>query len=115
MAKEGDFLLCTTDVPPGYKLVKVLGIAWGSEVRSKGASGNIVALLRSFRGGNVPELQNMALEARRASVDRMIQAARKMGANGVIGASLTGFTFRNDIVEFIAYGTAVIVEKAINP
>jgi uncharacterized protein YbjQ (UPF0145 family) len=112
MNKESDFLLCTTDVPSCYKLVKVLGMAWGSEVKARGATSNIVAFFRSFKGGNVPELQNMAMEARKASADRMIEAARKMGANGVIGVNLTGFTFRNDIVEFIAYGTAVVVEKA---
>lgn len=111
MVKEGDFLLCTTDVPAGYKLVKVLGMAWGNEVRSRGATSNFVALLRSFKGGNVPELQNMALAARRVSVDRMIEAAKKLGANGLIGVNLTGFTFRNDVVEFIAYGTAVVVDK----
>jgi len=111
MAKEGNFLLCTTDVPDGYKLKKVLGMAWGSEVKSRGASASIVALFRSFKGGNVPELQNMAMAARRVSVDRMIQAAKKMGANGLVGVNLTALTFKSDIVEFIAYGTAVVVEK----
>ncbi len=111
MAKEGDFLLCTTDVPEGYKLKKALGMAWGSEVKSRGASASIVALFRSFRGGDVPELQNMAMKARKSSVDRLIQAAKKMGANGVVGINLTALTFKSDIVEFIAYGTAVIVEK----
>jgi len=112
MSKDPDFLICTTEVPQGYKLVKVLGIAWGSEVKAKSAKGSAAATLRGFLGGNVPELQNMAMEARRGSVDKMVQQARKMGANGVVGVSLTGFTFRHDIVEFIAYGTAVIVEKA---
>lgn len=109
MAEE--FLLCTTDLPESYRLKKVLGMAWGSEVRSRGASANFVAFLRSFKGGKVPELQNMALEARKASVDKLLGAAKKMGANGVIGVSLTGVTFKSDMVEFIAYGTAVVVEK----
>ena len=109
MAEE--FLLCTTDLPESYRLKKVLGMAWGSEVRSRGASANFVALLRSFKGGKVPELQNMALAARKASVDKMLEAARKMGANGLIGVNLTGLTFKSDIVEFIAYGTAVVAEK----
>lgn len=104
-------LLCTTEVPHGYKLKKVLGMAWGSEVKSKGSSGSLVALLRGFKGGVVPELQNMAMEARRTSVDRMIKAAEKLGANGVVGVRLEGFTFRNNTVEFVAYGTAVVVEK----
>jgi len=111
MVKEKEFLLCTTDVPDGYRLKRVLGMAWGSEVKSRGASANIVALFRSFKGGNIPELQNMAMEARRVSIDRMIQAAKKMGANGVVGVNLTALTFKSDIVEFIAYGTAVVVEK----
>jgi len=111
MVKEADFLLCTTDVPSGYVLKRTLGVAWGSEVKARGASSNMVAFFRSFKGGNVPELQNLAMEARKASVDKMIQAAKSMGANGVVGVKLTGFTFRNDVVEFVAYGTAVVVEK----
>ncbi len=111
MTKEEEFLLTTTDSPDGYKVKKILGIAWGSDVRSKGASSNLVALLRSFRGGSVPEIQNMAQRARKTSIDRMIAAAKNMGANGVMGVRLTGFTFRNDVVEFIAYGTAVVVKK----
>jgi uncharacterized protein YbjQ (UPF0145 family) len=111
MAKETECLLCTTEVPDSYKLKKVLGMAWGSEVKSRGASANLVAFLRSFKGGNVPELQNMAQEARKISVQRMIEAAKKMGANGVVGVDLTGFTFKNDVIEFISYGTAVVVEK----
>lgn len=105
-------LLCTTDVPAGYNVKRVLGMAWGSEVKSKGSSGSLVAFLRGFKGGVVPELQNMAMEARRTSVDRMIKAAEKLGANGIMGVRLEGFTFRNNTVEFVAYGTAVIVEKA---
>jgi len=112
MNKEGDFLLCTTDVPAGYKLVKVLGMAWGTEVKARGATSHLVAALRGFKGGNIPELQNMAMEARKTSADRMIEAAKKMGANGVVGVNLTGFSLKSDIVEFTAYGTAVVVEKA---
>ena len=111
MVKEADFLLCTTEVPDGYKLKKVLGMAWGSEIRSISLRDNLVSFFKGFRKGRIsPELQ-MIMEARRGCVDRMMQAAKKLGANGVVGVRINGFNIRLNTVEFTAYGTAVVVDK----
>lgn len=112
MDKESEFLLLTTtDLPGGYRLKDVLGMAWGNEVRA-GKKEGIVAMLRPSRKERVLELQELAMQARKKAIKRMIAAAKEMGANGVIGVRLTGFTFEHDIVEFIAYGTAVSVTKS---
>jgi len=109
--KEEIVLLCTTDIPEGYKLKKVLGMTWGSELRSMGFWNNLINFFKGLGGKKKsPELQ-MVMEARRACVDRMLEAAKKLGANAVVGVRITGFSFRLNSVEFTAYGTAAVVEK----
>jgi uncharacterized protein YbjQ (UPF0145 family) len=110
MVKKEEFLLCTTDVPEGYKLKKTLGMAWGSEIRSISFFDNIVSFFKGFKNRESPEL-GMVMEARRGCVERMMEAAKKMGANGIVGVNITGFTLRLNTIEFTAYGTAVVVEK----
>ena len=103
-------LIATTGLPPGFKLKKVAGLVWGSEVRTKSFTSNIVAFLRTFKGGDINEYSNLVREARRATVERMVDNALEMGANGIIGVRIAAMTLRSDIAEFIAYGTAVVVE-----
>jgi uncharacterized protein YbjQ (UPF0145 family) len=110
--EKEEFLVCTTALPPGYKLTKVLGLVWGSEVKTRGFTANLASVMRSFKGGSVPELDNLVRSARRSSVERMVKNAKRMGATGVIGIRMAGATVRSNMVEFMAYGTAVIVEKA---
>jgi uncharacterized protein YbjQ (UPF0145 family) len=112
MSKSNDIvLLCTTDVPEGYKVKKVMGMAWGSELRSLNLWKQLINFFKGFVGkGKHTELQ-MVMEARRACVDKMVEATKKLGANAIVGVRITGFSFRLNSVEFTAYGTAVVVEK----
>jgi len=108
---EGGFLICTTDMPHGYRVKEIKGVVWGSEVRTKSFSSNLAATFRTFQGGEVPELTNLVRQARVDTVKRMVANAKRMGANAVIGMKLSATVVRTNIAEFIAYGTAAIVEK----
>ncbi|MGC8974533.1 MAG: heavy metal-binding domain-containing protein, partial [Thermoproteus sp.] len=48
--REGDVIVVTTPYVPGYKIVKVLGLALGITVRSRGLGGRLIAGLRSLVG-----------------------------------------------------------------
>lgn len=104
-------LITTTDLPPGYKLKKVLGLVWGTEVRTKGLSANIVSFFRTFIGGGMVEYANLMREAKRISVERMVDNALEMGGNAVIGVRMSPVNMSINVAEFTAYGTAVVVEK----
>jgi uncharacterized protein YbjQ (UPF0145 family) len=112
MTKEEEFLLCTTEVPEGYKLKKTLGMAWGSQIRSARLWDNIRYFFKwNKKNMQAPDLK-MVMDARRGCMDQMIAASKKLGGNGVVGVRITGFNLRLNTVEFTAYGTAVLVEKA---
>ncbi|MGC8598027.1 MAG: heavy metal-binding domain-containing protein [Thermocladium sp.] len=107
---EGDVLVATSPYIPGFKTVKVVGIALGITVRSRGIGGRFLAGLRSLAGGEIIEFTEMAEQARKQAIDRMIQHAKSLGANAVISFRLDSNAVGEYMDEIIAYGTAVIIQ-----
>ncbi len=101
----------TTENVPGYKVVEVKGLVWGTTVRSKFFGKDIIAMLRTLVGGEVKEYTNMINDARSYVIKRMVRNARALGANAVIGARI-GSTSQiiPGTAEMFAYGTAVVVK-----
>jgi len=106
-----EFIVTTTEYVPGYKVVKVLGIARGATVRAKHIGKDILAGFRNIVGGEVKEYTEMLAEAREVALRRMIQHAKEMGASGVIGVRFMTSSVAAGAAEIFAYGTAVILEK----
>ena len=96
----------------GYRVTKNLGIVRGITVRSRSLIGNIGALLQTLFGGRISIYQELCERAREEAYDLMIQHAREMGANAVIGMRYDANEVSAGVTEVLAYGTAVVVEKA---
>jgi uncharacterized protein YbjQ (UPF0145 family) len=96
----------------GYRVKEVKGQVFGVVVRSRGLGGNIMAGLRSIVGGEITEYTSLLEEARRHAVDRMVQNAQAMGANGIVMMRYDSSEIGQVMSEIVAYGTAVVVEKA---
>jgi uncharacterized protein YbjQ (UPF0145 family) len=64
---------------PGHRVVKVLGIALGITVRSRGLGGRFLAGLRALAGGEITEFTELAEQARRQAIERMVEHARSLG------------------------------------
>jgi len=110
MAIREDIIVVTTPYVPGYRVVKVLGIALGVTVRSRGLGGRFLAGLRSLVGGEITEFTELAEQARRQAVERMIKHAKELGANAIISFRLDSNEISEYMDEIIAYGTAVIIK-----
>jgi uncharacterized protein YbjQ (UPF0145 family) len=110
MATREEIIVVTTPYVPGYRVVKVLGIALGITVRSRGLGGRFLAGLRSLIGGEIIEFTELAEQARRQAVERMIKHVKELGANAVISFRLDSNEISEYMDEIIAYGTAVIIE-----
>jgi len=85
---------------------------FGLVVRSRGIGGNVMAGLRSIVGGEITEYTQMLEEARRHAIDRMVQNAQAMGANAVVMMRFDSSEIGQTMSEIVAYGTAVVIEKA---
>jgi len=97
---------------PGLAVQKNLGLCFGLVVRSLGAFRNVSAGFSSFFGGEVSEYTELLEDSRRHAVDRMVENARLLGANGIIAVRFDSTEVRQQLTEILAYGTAVIVGAA---
>ena len=96
----------------GYKITKNLGISRGIIVRSRSLIGNIGAGIQSLFGGNITLYTSLCEQAREHAYEIMLDHAAELGANAVIGFRYDATEIGAGITEVLAYGTAVVVEKA---
>ena len=97
---------------PGYKVVKNLGVVRGIIVRSRSIVGSIGAALQTIVGGNITILTKLCEDTREDAFDLMIEHASEQGANAIIGMRYDATEVAAGVTEVLAYGTAVIVERA---
>jgi uncharacterized protein YbjQ (UPF0145 family) len=99
----------------GHRIVKYLGVVRGLVVRAPTISQGIAGGLKSIIGGRIGAYTDMCEQTRQQAFDLLIDHARQMGANAVVGvrfdAAEVGKT--SGATEVLAYGTAVVIE-AVN-
>src|SRR6187551_2914274 len=105
-------LITTAPFIAGWRVQESKGQVFGLVVRSRGIGGNVMAGLRSIVGGEINEYTQMLEEARRHATDRMVQNAQAMGANAVVMMRFDSSEIGQTMSEIVAYGTAVVIEKA---
>ena len=103
-------LVVTSDTIGGKRIVKSLGLVRGNTVRARHVGKDIKAAFRALVGGEIAEYVKLMAEAREQSVDRMIEAAERLGANAVVATRFTTSMVMQGAAELLATGTAVIVE-----
>lgn len=96
----------------GYRVVRSLGVVRGITVRSRGLAGQLAAGLRSMVGGKIHEYISMCEESRTEAFEEMLQHADKVGANAIVGVRYDATEMGESMTEVLAYGTAVVVERA---
>lgn len=104
-------IVVTTENVVGQRVKEVKGQVFGVVVRSRGIGGNIMAGLRSIVGGEITEYTQLLEEARRHAVDRMVENAKVMGANGIVMMRFDSSEIGQVMSEIVAYGTAVVLER----
>ena len=102
-------IVSTTNFVAGMRVVETKGQTFGVVVRSRGLAGNIAAGLRSLAGGEIHEYTQLLEDSRRQAVDRMVQNATAMGANGILTMRFDSSEMGNTMTEIVAYGTAVVL------
>ena len=109
MSSSAAPILLTANYVAGHKVEKVLGLVYGITVRSRGLGGNLIAGLRTLKGGEIHEYTEMAHQARQQALDRLSEQAAKLGANAVLSVMFDSTEIGNTMDEIIAFGTAVVV------
>src|SRR6201997_4621606 len=101
------FPVTTAFTLPGLAVEQDLGVAFGLVVRSMGAIKSIGAGFKAMRQGEVTQYTELLEDSRRHAIDRMIENARLLGANGVVSMRFDSSEIGQQFTEIVAYGTAV--------
>jgi uncharacterized protein YbjQ (UPF0145 family) len=115
MSAGNDAPVCiaTTDGLADAQIAVTLGVVVGIAIRSRGVGGNIMAGLDVLgNGGALDEYRELLATCRSEALVRMGRAAEGLGANAVIGTRFDTAEVGREMVEIVAYGTAVVLQDA---
>ena len=108
-----DTTMVTTNIElNGYKVVKNLGVVRGITVRSRSLFGNIAGGFQTLFGGRISIYRELCEKTREEAFQFMVQHASDRGANAIINMRYDANEVMGGVTEVLAYGTAVVVEKA---
>ncbi len=102
--------LSTTKTIEGKKIVKHLGLVKGNTIRARHIGRDIIAGLRNIVGGEISDYTKMMAESREQAIDRMVEDAKRLGANAIVEVRFATSMIMQSASEILAYGTAVVVE-----
>jgi uncharacterized protein YbjQ (UPF0145 family) len=103
--------ISTTFDLPGRKIEKSLGLVQGNTVRARWFGRDIAAGLKNLIGGEIVSYTELMRDARQEALKRMIEEAKPLGADAVIGVRFATSEMMQGSAEFLAYGTAVKISK----
>ena len=101
----------TTFDLPGHTVERTLGLSWGLIVSSVALTTGFTGAMRSLRAGEVLEFSSVVDQARHTALERLVEHARDLGGNAVLGVRFDSSDLGNGLAEIIAYGTAAVVRQ----
>ncbi|HLC47536.1 MAG TPA: YbjQ family protein [Candidatus Norongarragalinales archaeon] len=104
-------LVSTLQAIDGYAVKEHKGLVWTSTARSKNVIQDFAALTRSLSGGDSHHYRHLLSEARKDIVDGLVEQARSLGANAILGVQMGSTQISPAIMDIFAYGSAVVLEK----
>ena len=100
-------IVVTTDTVAGHAITKTLGTVIGNTIRARHLGKDISAGLRSLVGGEITEYTGMMAESREQSLQRMLDRAKQLNADAIIGVRFQTSMIMQGSAELLVYGTAV--------
>ena len=100
-------VMTTALEPTGHRVTENLGVCYGLVVRSMGFVGGVAGSFKALRRGEVSQYTQLLEESRRHAIDRMVENASLMGADGLIAVRFDSSEIGQGLTEIVAYGTAV--------
>ncbi len=109
--KANDIKMTTQDEFSEYEIVQTLGVVRGNTIRARHIGKDILAAFRNVVGGEIGEYTKMLAEAREQSVDRMLENADEIGADGIVCVRFMTSAVMQGAAELLVFGTAVKLKK----
>jgi uncharacterized protein YbjQ (UPF0145 family) len=97
----------STETIPHEEIDETLGIARGNTVKARDVGRDITQSIRNITGGELKAYSELLTDARDEAMDRMVEDAESMGADGIVNMRFETSQITGGGSEVIAYGTAV--------
>jgi uncharacterized protein YbjQ (UPF0145 family) len=103
----------TTFTIEGYRITEYKGLVRGIVVRAPTIAQGIVGGLKNIIGGRIGAYTEMCEQTRQQAYESMLDHARKMGANAIVGVryDASEVVSKGSATEVLCYGTAVVLAK----
>ena len=98
--------LLSIEYIPGVE-IEALEMVKGTIVQSKNFGKDFMAGMKTLVGGEIVGYTEMLNEARQIAVKRMVDEAKALGADAVIGVKYGSSQIMQGAAEVVAYGSAV--------
>ena len=98
--------LLSIEYIPGVE-IEALDMVKGTIVQSKNFGKDFMAGMKTLVGGEIVGYTEKLNEARQIAVKRMVDEAKALGADAVIGVKYGSSQIMQGAAEVVAYGTAV--------
>lgn len=114
---EQDFILSTTHMLEGYKILGYCGLAYGEVIYKIGlwdklnASGDNLNAIMSFENKEFAGTGKMLKKAREYAMSKLIEEAKCKGGNAVIGIDNEVSYANSGMIHVTISGTVVRIEK----
>lgn len=92
---------------PNKEIIETLGIVKGEIVQTKHLGKDFMAGMKTLIGGEIKGYTEMIAEARKIATERMIEEAKKLNADAIIGVRYCSSEIMQGASEILAFGTAV--------
>lgn len=98
----------------GHRIKEYKGVVRGIIVRAPTITQGFLGGLKSIIGGNIGAYTEMCEQARQHAFEMLLQHAREIGANAIIGVRYDSSEIGHNVsaTEVLCYGTAVVIEPA---
>ena len=103
-------IISTTPSIEGKSIKEYKGVVFGETINGIYFMKDFTASLTNITGGRVQEYENELIDARANAMTEMINRAKALGANAIVGVTVDLETINASMIMVQATGTAVIVE-----
>ena len=108
-------IVTTTPTIEGHTIKEYKGLVSGEVIFGMNFLKDIGASLRDFFGGRTESYESAMLEGRETAQKEMLQRAKEMGANAIVGVSFGYETMGqgNSMIMISISGTAVVIDRTL--
>ena len=105
-------IISTTSILDGKKIKEYRGVVFGEAINGIDFMKDFAASITNFTGGRAKEYEEELVDCRATAINEMIERAKKVGANALVGVKIDIETIgpNGSMIMVIASGTAVVTE-----